>query len=89
MQYRTPSLAGTTSVNIPVTVLGDQVVEPVETFTGSIVMSNANGQQVTIATGTATGTITDNDVASIAIADVSVAEDVPGGRATFTVVSDG
>ena len=35
--------AGSTSVNIPVNILGDLILEPTETFTGTITLSNANG----------------------------------------------
>ena len=59
---------GTTSVNIPVTVLGDNIAEAVETFTGTITVSNDNGQPITIGTGTATGTITDDDSYTISLA---------------------
>ena len=79
--------AGSTSVNIPVNILGDLILEPTETFTGTITLSNANGQTISIADGTAIGTITDNDNASIAIGDVAV--DEGAGTATFTVTLTG
>ncbi|MEI7831117.1 MAG: gliding motility-associated C-terminal domain-containing protein, partial [Prolixibacteraceae bacterium] len=72
--------AGTTSVNIPVTILGDQIAEPTESFTGTIAISNGNGQQVTVGAGsgmeagTATATITDEDAATITISDIAITE---------------
>ena len=57
--------AGLTSVNIPVTILCDLISEPSETFTGAIAIVNANGQQITIGTGTANGNIADDDVYTI------------------------
>ncbi|WP_345012384.1 Calx-beta domain-containing protein, partial [Christiangramia aestuarii] len=78
---------GTSSVNIPVDVLGDAISEPTEDFTGEISITNANGQDVSLNTATATSTINDNDSASIAINDVSVDEDA--GTAVFTVTLTG
>ena len=40
--------AGVTSINIPVSILGDLIVEPQEAFTGSITLTNANNQQATV-----------------------------------------
>ena len=81
--------AGSKSVNIPVNVLGDVILEPQEVFNGAITLTNNNSQQVTIADANAVYTIDDNDAASIAIADVSVAENIAGGLATFTVILTG
>ena len=50
-------LAGETSVTIPVEILGDDIAEATESFTGTITITNANGQQITIDDGEATGTI--------------------------------
>ena len=75
--------AGQTSVNIPVTILGDQISEPTETFTGTISINNANAQQVTVLNPTATATITDDDAASFSINDITVNEGA--GSAIFTV----
>ena len=66
--------AGLTSVNIPVTILGDLISEPSETFTGAIAIVNANGQQITIGTGTANGNIADDDVYTISLAGIDVTE---------------
>ncbi|WP_345012370.1 beta strand repeat-containing protein, partial [Christiangramia aestuarii] len=78
---------GTSSVSIPVDVLGDAISEPTEDFTGEISITNANGQDVSLNTATATSTINDNDSASIAINDVSVNE--ADGTAVFTVTLTG
>jgi len=67
-------LAGQTSVNIPVTILGDLIAEPTETFSGTISLHEANGQQVIISTTTATGTITDDDAYTISIANIDITE---------------
>ncbi|MFA5814863.1 MAG: Calx-beta domain-containing protein [Bacteroidales bacterium] len=75
--------AGSTTVNIPVTVLGDDIAEAVETFTGTILISNANGQQISIGTPTATGTIDDNDSSILSITGFTVNENA--GTANFTV----
>ena len=79
--------AGSTSVNIPVNILGDAILEPTETFAGTITLSNANGQTISISDGAAIGTITDNDAVSVAIADVSVddASAVEGVGVAFTL----
>ncbi|MEA3210744.1 MAG: large repetitive protein [Chthoniobacter sp.] len=80
--------AGTLTKTIPVTILGDRVKELSQnTFT--VVLSNARtaGSQVlTIADATGVGTILDNDAApTLSIDDKTVAENIPGGKATFTV----
>uniref|UniRef100_UPI002492ABFF Calx-beta domain-containing protein n=1 Tax=Aquimarina aggregata TaxID=1642818 RepID=UPI002492ABFF len=76
-------LAGDTTMNLPVALLGDAIAEPTETFTGTIAITNANAQQVSIATPTATSTINDNDTATLSIDDISVNEG--DGTATFTI----
>src|SRR5690606_41858252 len=52
--------ANATSVLVPVTILGDAVAEPNESFSATISISNINGQQVTIYQPTAIATI-END----------------------------
>ncbi|MDR3651387.1 MAG: Ig-like domain-containing protein, partial [Paludibacter sp.] len=79
--------AGSTSVNIPVVILGDLIAEPTETFTGTVTLTNANGQTVTLGTTTATATIIDNDALNVSINDVTVNENA--GTATFTVTLGG
>lgn len=76
---------GVTSQTIAVKIIGDATVESNETF--SVALTNPSG--ATIAKGTATATITNDDVATpptVSIADVSVAEGNSGnGNANFTV----
>ncbi|MBP8791833.1 MAG: HYR domain-containing protein, partial [Lutibacter sp.] len=78
-------LPGDLFVNIPVNVLGDQITEPQESFSGAITLVNVNGQQVTIGTATATSIINDDDNAVISIAGFTVNEDA--GTADFTITS--
>ncbi|MBS7789777.1 cellulase family glycosylhydrolase [Roseococcus sp. SDR] len=72
--------AGETSKTIQVTIAGDAAVEANEAFT--VNLSNATG--ATIADGSATATITNDDVAptlpSLAIADASIAEGNAGTK---------
>ncbi|SHO67271.1 chitinase [Pseudoxanthobacter soli DSM 19599] len=74
---------GETTKEIHVTAIGDGVVEPNETF--SVVLSAPSG--ATIATGTATGTIVNDDapptgtLPSLSIDDVTVTEGDPQGGA--------
>jgi len=79
--------AGSTSVNIPVEILGDLISEPTETFKGTVTLSNGNGQTITLGTLIATATIIDNDALSVSINDVTVNEN--GGNAIFTVTLNG
>ncbi len=67
-------MAGSTSINIPVEVLGDDIAEATESFTAAIIIDNANAQQVTIGTGSATGTINDDDAYTISLAGFTVSE---------------
>ncbi len=78
--------AGQTSVNIPVTILGDQISEPTETFTGTISINNTNAQQVTLLNPTATATITDDDIADLSITKIAdnTSPNV-GNSITFTI----
>ena len=75
--------AGATSATIAITVNGDVVDEADEIFT----LTLSNPANATIADGSATGTITDDDPApSLSIGDVSVTEGNAGTTtATFTV----
>ena len=59
--------AGSTSIVIPVDVLGDGISEPTETFLGTIGVTDANGQQYSVVTPTATSTILDNDVIELTL----------------------
>ena len=78
--------AGQTSKTIQVTVNGDTVVEGNETV--NLTLSNASG--ATIATGSAVGTITNDDVAvvlpTLAVSDATVTEGNSGTKVmSFTV----
>jgi uncharacterized repeat protein (TIGR01451 family)/gliding motility-associated-like protein len=78
--------AGSTSVAIPVTILGDLISEPTEAFTGAIEISNANGQPVNITTAEATATIYDDDIADLSITKVgNPAVVVAGQNITYTI----
>jgi hypothetical protein len=76
-------LTGETSKTVAVTVVGETLFEANETFT--LVLSSPVG--ATIAAGTGTGTITNDDAApSLSISSPTVAEGNAGGTvATFTV----
>ncbi|MBC2838813.1 Calx-beta domain-containing protein [Robiginitalea sp. SC105] len=76
---------GQSSVIIPVTVLGDNKAEANETF--SVILSNPQGG--TIAQGTGTGTILNDDNNSISIADLTQNEGNTGTtNFVFTVTVD-
>ncbi|MEX2459484.1 MAG: Calx-beta domain-containing protein, partial [Actinomycetota bacterium] len=69
-----------------VSVNGDVLDEPDQTFTVSL--SNPSG--AAIADGTATGTITDDDALPVlSVGDVSVGEAVASGKASFPVTLSG
>ena len=74
--------AGSLSGTITVPVLDDALVELDETF--RLTLSNASNASISEDEGT--GTITDDDMATLSIEDVAVAED--GGLASFTVTLD-
>ena len=76
--------AGATSASFAVTINGDTVVEPNETFL--VNLSNVSG--ATVADGQATGTISNDDAAQVqlSIADVSISEGRKGTKnMVFTV----
>jgi hypothetical protein len=76
--------AGATSASFAVTINGDTAVEPNETFV--VNLSNVSG--ATVADGQATGTISNDDAASVqlSIADVSISEGRKGTKnMVFTV----
>jgi predicted extracellular nuclease len=78
--------AGSTSYTFDVTVNGDRAIEPNETFNVSV--SNVTG--AVVGDGTATGTITNDDVApQVSIGDATVVEGNKGvSYLTFTVSLD-
>jgi len=76
------TLNETQTVNV--SVIGDTIVEPNETFQVQLGTPSVAG--VSVSDGTAVGTIVNDDSASIAIADVSVTEGTGGSNsAVFTV----
>jgi len=66
--------AGQTSKTVTVQVIGDTIDELNETFR----LNLSGATNATIAAGTGTGTITDNDTATIRISDVTTTETDPG-----------
>ncbi|MET0554799.1 MAG: FG-GAP-like repeat-containing protein [Vicinamibacteria bacterium] len=73
---------GVTSRTVKITTVGDTLDEDDETF--SLVLSGAAG--ATIEDGQGTGTIVDDDAASLTVLDISVAEGTGGTTAaSFTV----
>lgn len=76
--------AGTESGTIFIPIIGDSADEVDETF--FVALSNATN--ATIADGSAVGTIQDNDGPAISIGDISVAENIVGGKAIFTISID-
>jgi Zn-dependent metalloprotease len=75
-------LVGQISRSFSVTLNGDTAVEPNETF--GVIVSNVVG--ATVADGQAVGTISNDDVVTVSIADVTVVEGNSGSKqAVFTV----
>jgi|GEM_PF-1199688 len=72
--------AGQTSVTKNVVINGDTTVEADETFTGTISGLNASGRSVTLGTATATGTITNDDTATVSITGATTAEGNAGTK---------
>lgn len=75
---------GQTTGTIDVTVSGDSVVERDETIT--LTLSNPTGTDVVIDDATGTGTITNDDAATVTIGDVALDEN--SGTATITLTLD-
>ncbi|WP_282127054.1 Calx-beta domain-containing protein, partial [Marinifilum flexuosum] len=80
-------LKGTTSIDIPVVVIGDFILESTESFTAEIEINDANEQQITIENenAIATGTINDNDVSEISITANDDEAGEPNNDGQFTV----
>lgn len=75
---------GTDSVTVPIT--NNTVHEATETFTGNLTSPGS----ATIADGQGVATVNDDDAAPVfSVNDVSVAENVAGGTASFTVTLTG
>lgn len=71
---------------VTVTLTGDTKVEANETFTVNLSNIQANGRNITIADGSATGTINNDDAATVSINDQTVTEGNTGSaNMTFTV----
>ena len=64
-------LAGETSKQVSVAITDDNLVEGTETFTATLSSTTVLGGRTVDLTDTATGTITDNDVATVSIAAVT------------------
>ena len=75
--------AGQTSVTFPIAVLGDTEVEDNETFTVNL----ANVRHAAVGDEQGLGRITNDDLASLAIADVQLAEGTGGVRTASFVIS--
>ncbi|WP_040302739.1 T9SS C-terminal target domain-containing protein [Algoriphagus machipongonensis] len=75
---------GESSKTVNISISGDETVELDETFT--ITLSNPTGTGVVIGDASGIGTITNDDQATVTIADVSVDEN--SGTAIITVIVD-
>ena len=78
--------AGQISVTLPVTVQPDNIAEGTETVILTMVAATSN-TAITASTLPATVNIADNDVATVAVNNVTVVENA--GKATFTVTLTG
>ncbi|SDD06159.1 Calx-beta domain-containing protein [Pedobacter soli] len=74
------------TITFPVTIVDDNLLENIEDYTVSI--GNITGP-ASLANANIVTAITDNDNASVAIANITVAENVAGALATFTVTLSG
>ncbi len=72
--------AGSTSASIQVTVTGDALIEPTETFT--VTLAHPSNPAVVLSRATATGTITNDDFAMVSVSDRTVSESA--GTISFT-----
>ncbi|MEG5065850.1 DUF4347 domain-containing protein, partial [Microcoleus sp. B3-A4] len=77
--------AGETSKIITLDVLGDGNIEPDETVAVTLSNSVSPGGAPTIATATATTTITNDDTAGITVSPKGISTTEAGGKAEFTV----
>jgi hypothetical protein len=77
--------AGATSTTVPVTVAGDAVFEPAESFTLTLAGLSVAGRAVTILDGAATSTITNDDGApTVTLAASPLSFNENGGTTTLT-----
>lgn len=72
--------SGIQTVTIPISVLGDEKLEQDETFLLNLLSLQAGGRDITIAENSGTGTIVNDDEATITIDDVSIEEGDSGLR---------
>ncbi len=80
---------GAQTQTIAVVVKGDEIVEQNESFLVNLLSVNSSGRNVIITDNQASGTITNDDTATLSIDDVSVVEGDTGTvMATFTVTLD-
>lgn len=80
--------AGQTSVTKSVVINGDNTVENDETFTGTISGLNNGGRAgVTLGTATATGTITNDDAATVSISSPTITEGNAGTASLNFIIS--
>ncbi len=79
---RASILAGDTTAEIPIAIINDQLVEADESFE-LVITNSANSANATISKSSATGTIKDDDVPALSIANTSALEDA--GRLEFGV----
>ncbi len=78
---------GNASTSIPVATLGDQVIEPDETFT--LTLSNISGP-VVVLDAEAIGTLTDDDTRQVSVDDPSIEEgDAGTSTAQFSISLEG
>ncbi len=78
--------AASGTITFPVTIVDDNLLENTEDYT--ITIGSITGP-ASLGNASVTTAITDNDNASVAINNVTVAENVNGGVATFTVTLTG
>ncbi|WP_317169958.1 Ig-like domain-containing protein [Pedobacter sp. SG918] len=78
--------AGSGTITFPVTIVDDNLLENTEDYTVSI--GSITGP-ASLGNASVSTSIIDNDNASVAINNISVAEDITGGLATFTVTLTG
>ncbi|MBO9675290.1 MAG: DUF11 domain-containing protein, partial [Sphingobacteriaceae bacterium] len=82
------SVVGTASgtITFPVTIVDDNILENTEDYT--VTIGSITGP-ASLGNASVTTSIVDNDNASVSINNISVAENITGGLATFTVTLTG
>jgi Ca2+-binding RTX toxin-like protein len=74
--------SATGSITVPITA--DNIVEADETFTVNLAVSGSQGDRMFVTSETATGTITNDDMASVTIDDITLDEGTGGTTSSFT-----